>query len=63
MQWRRLPPIQTEEEYRTLLAETEALCELDPRPHSAKGRRLLGLAIAVEQWELDHYPICDVKND
>jgi len=59
----RLPAIQTDEEYRRLLGEAQALCERDPDPMTDDGARLMQLAVAIEVWETDHYPIREAKND
>lgn len=62
MEIKRLKPIESEMEYRALLAECEVLAGTDPDPDSPDGRRLIKLAVAIEEWERVHYPVREAKD-
>ena len=50
-------PIQTEDDYRAMLAEVSQLVDLDPPLDSPQGIRLDVLATLLEAYERKHYPI------
>jgi len=49
--------IKTDEEYREALAETERLIALDPEPGTREADRLELLAMLVEAYEKEKFPI------
>ncbi len=53
----RLNTIITETEYETALARLETL--MDAEPNSPQEKDLERLAVLVEEYELEHYPIAD----
>jgi HTH-type transcriptional regulator / antitoxin HigA len=52
-------PIQSEEEYRTLLKEFGALWDGDPTPGTPTGDRFEELAVLLDQYERKHFPIVE----
>ena len=53
----RVRAIRTRAEYDAALAEVERLIELDPSPRSDAGARLAGLAVLIEVYEEEQYPV------
>jgi len=49
--------LKTEAEYETALAHLETL--MDAEPNSPQEEELKLLAILIEEYELEHYPIAD----
>lgn len=55
----RVRAIRTRAEYDAALAEAERLVTLDPSPRSDAGARLVGLAVLIEAYEKEQFPIGD----
>jgi len=49
--------IETEEQYEEALREIEALIDLDPEEGTDEANRLEHLAIIIEKYEMENYPI------
>ncbi len=52
-------PIHTEADYKAVLREISALMEADPDYGTPDGDRLDVLALLVQAYEMNHYPISD----
>nr|WP_249181373.1 hypothetical protein [Burkholderia cenocepacia] len=50
-------PIRTEAEYEAALGAVSALVNLDPAPSTPRGDKLEILAILVERYEAEHFPM------
>lgn len=55
----RVRAIRTRAEYDAALAAVERLAELDPSPRSDAGARLVGLAVLIEAYEKEQFPVGD----
>jgi HTH-type transcriptional regulator/antitoxin HigA len=55
----RVRAIRTRAEYDAALAEAVRLVELDPSPRSDAGARLVGLAVLIEAYEKEQFPVGD----
>lgn len=47
----------TKAEYEAALKEAEQLVRLDPGPRSDAGARLRGLAVLIQEYEAEHFPM------
>ena len=50
-------PIRTEADYEATLGAVSALVDLDPAPGTPRGDKLEILAILVERYEAEHFPM------
>jgi HTH-type transcriptional regulator / antitoxin HigA len=54
---KRISPIRTEADYETALAEIERYFEKEPNPGTREADRFDFLALALEDYEMKHWPI------
>lgn len=53
--------IKNEEEYELALQRAKVLVEKDPAPETKEGAELIQLALLIEKYEDQHYPIVTSK--